>query len=178
MRAAIVTSAALAIAVSALASACLADRDPVGPDIPDCALPRADTTSWTRVAETQSDPSGLAAASITWLVPPTFNKISPRRWERGATAIGWQATFGGPVPQPFPEMTHTGSCRANISDTRVVFDYGTIVSGGPNPDAVIVVRWPNAGTSGSILFDARMGDLADRSILERMLWSVQITGRR
>lgn len=164
----------LAIAAAGLATACLADRDPLSPDMPDCVRPPVDTTGWARVPDETSPPS-----VVSLLVPPTFTQLSSRRWERGATAIGWQTTGGGPrTLQPFPEMTHTGSCRAYISDRRVVFDYGTIVSGGPNPDAVIVARWPDVGLAGHVLIDARMRDMVDRPILESMLWSVQVRGGR
>lgn len=151
---------------------------PLDPDIPNCVMPQADTTSWTRVTETVLDPGGMGAgARISYLIPPAFQNTGERRWERNATLISWDVGFGTPPGMPYTDFVYSGSCRANISDKTVVLDYGGINSGGPNPDIAIIVGWQNvplSGTSGTVVFHARIRDISDRPIIERMLWSVII----
>lgn len=166
-------------AVALVLGGCFDDiMTPPDPDIPDCVMPQADTTSWTRVTETVLDPGGMGAgARISYLIPPAFENTGERRWERNATLIGWDVGFGTPPALPYPDFVYSGSCRATISDKVVVLDYGGINSGGPNPDIAIIVGWQNvplSGTSGTVIFHARMRDISDRPIIERMLWSVII----
>jgi hypothetical protein len=170
-------SAAMAIVCCALATtACFGDLEPVATEVPECRQPQIDTTGWARVRETRTL-GALSSATITYLVPPTFERAGPYSWQRGATLTNWQTRVDEPLVVPFPELRYTGSCRARIADRTVVFDYGSVDAGGPVPDAAIIGVWnrvPLTGAVGDILFSGRVRDHSDILVLERMLFSVQV----
>lgn len=154
---------------------CTGDRIPFDPYSADCLRPAVDTTGWQRVTESRE--CGLfCSMRISYLVPPSFERVGPFAWERNATRTEW---FGADVlalPDPFPEMEQTGSCRAQISDHRAFIDYGSL-GGDIMPDHIVLAYWRSTqmvGTRGDILFSARMRDAADRAVIESMIWSVQI----
>lgn len=167
------------VGILALAtSACVGDGGPVDPYATECLRPSVDTTGWQRV--TESRPAAMARMEISYLVPPSFERVGSYAWERHATRTEWFATESTPLPDPFPQMAHSGGCRAQISDHRAFVDYGSL-GGDVATDNVILAYWRSAqmaGTSGDILFSARMRDPADGAIIERMIWSVRITRGR
>jgi hypothetical protein len=160
----------------ALLAACLGEWDPVSPDLPDCVFPQVDTSGWQRVEQSRQY-NNFTVASVSYLVPPTFDPLDDFTWERGATRLTWQSRIDEPPVLPFPEMQYAGSCRARIGGVTVVFDYGGLSAGGPAPDATIVATWRNVqmiGANGDIVFSARMRDHSDARIIERILYSVEI----
>lgn len=166
-------------AAALLATACLS-QDPVEVQIPECRMAAIDTTGWQRVREFQAEPGhGFGGgADISYLVPPSFRQTGTRTWERGGTRVHWEASFAGPPPAiPWDDYVYRGSCTARVANTRVSFDLGELRNTGAVPELALLAGWSNVplrGTSGSVLFDARMKDHSDRFLVERMLWSLVI----
>jgi hypothetical protein len=153
-----------------------AGNGPVALGDVDCIRPTISTSGWQRVTESRG--CGMfCRMEISYLVPPTFERAGSYAWERNATRTEWFATDLLALPDPYPEMTHTGKCRTQISNHRTFIDYGTL-GGDIMPDHLVLAYWrsvPMIGTNGDILFSARMRDPADRVLIEAMIWSVEIS---
>ncbi|HUF51539.1 MAG TPA: hypothetical protein VMN60_11925 [Longimicrobiales bacterium] len=169
-----ISCAASLCAASLVFSACLGEIELLSPDLPECRSPQLDTSTWTRVEDRVV--YEFSAAVVSFLLPPGFQKIGAHTWERGGTRLHWAPFVADRIDRPFPELVYSGSCRTSIAGARAVFDYGGLAA-GPTPDAAVIATWRTigfVGTSGTLIFDARMIDHSDMRLIEQLLFSLVV----
>jgi hypothetical protein len=157
------------VLVAALVSALFSCMDPIQPaaPLPECSEPALDTADWVRVGPDVS----------SFLLPPGFEPVAGG-WQRGQTRVGIRYRSDAAPSEGTPEdRTITGGCTAHIAGRPAVVEFGTVEQHSAQFENHVVGTWPNIRSgcaTGRVLFESMTYDAAERPMLMKMIFSVQI----